>query len=294
MASDFTPHCGDFRRNHDGIRYSGSRRGGNGSLGCRTVSEAQERQTERVLPPTASLLVGFTRHCEGTLHPPIRILGHRTQRVRRYHFEIENVRSHVRSLWIVIALESVFVLVLGFGLLRAPDNLTVHIPPDLRSGAVVRSGVPDPANVYAFAIYIFQQLYRWPTDGADDFSTAIFSLAPYLTPRYRESLIAEMELKAKNGELSFRERALQEIVDQGYEERRVDLLSEGVWVIWLDLELMETVKGMEVKRKAIRYPIRVVRYAIDPELNPWGLALDGFAEPGPQPVETVPAEEYQS
>ena len=204
--------------------------------------------------------------------------------MRRYHFEIENVRSHVRSLWVVIGVEACFVLVLGYGLLRAPDSLTVHIPPDLRSGAVVRSNEPGPSNVYAFAIYIFQQLYRWPDDGADDFSKAIFSLSPYLTPKYRETLIAEMEIKARNGELSFRERSLQEIVEQGYEERRVDLLSSGVWIVWLDLELMETVKGMEVKRKEIRYPIRVVRYAIDPELNPWGLALDGFADPGPQPI----------
>ena len=213
--------------------------------------------------------------------------------MNRYHFEIENVRSHVRSLWIVITLEASFVLVLGYGLLRAPEHLTVHIPPDLRSGAVVRSGEPGPANVYAFAIYIFQQLYRWPTDGATDFSEAIFSLSPYLTPRYRESLIAEMKLKAKNGELSFRERALQEIADQGYEERRVDLLDGGTWVVWLDLELMETVKGMEVKRKEIRYPIRVVRYEIDPELNPWGLALDGFIDPGPQPIKVATVEETQ-
>ena len=214
--------------------------------------------------------------------------------MRRYHFEIENVRSHVCSLWIVIALECLIILVLGIGLLRAPDHLTVHIPPDLRSGAVVRSGDPDPVNVYAFAFYIYQQLYRWPNDGANDFGAAIFAMSPYLTPRYRETLIAEMELKARNGELSFRERALQQIVDHGFEERRVDLLSEGVWVIWLDLELMETVQGMEVKRKEIRYPIRVVRYDIDPEVNPWGLALDGFAEPGPQPIESVPQQVSES
>ena len=32
----------------------------------------------------------------------------------------------------------------------------------------------------------------------------------------------------------------------------------------------------------IRYPIRVVRQAIDPESNPWGLALDGYARDGPR------------
>ena len=32
----------------------------------------------------------------------------------------------------------------------------------------------------------------------------------------------------------------------------------------------------------IRYPLRVLRYAVDAEANPWGLALDGFAAEGPQ------------
>ena len=53
------------------------------------------------------------------------------------------------------------------------------------------------------------------------------------------------------------------------------------WVVWLDLELRESVKGMTVKKTTIRYPLRVLRYAVDAEANPWGLALDGFAAEGP-------------
>jgi len=41
------------------------------------------------------------------------------------------------------------------------------------------------------------------------------------------------------------------------------------------------VKGMTVKKTAIRYPLRVVSLSVDPESNPWGLALDGFAGKGP-------------
>ena len=39
---------------------------------------------------------------------------------------------------------------------------------------------------------------------------------------------------------------------------------------------------MTVKKTAIRYPLRVVRHAVDLEANPWGLALDGFAAEGPR------------
>ena len=55
--------------------------------------------------------------------------------------------------------------------------------------------------------------------------------------------------------------------------------------MWLDLELQESVKGMSIKRTLIRYPLRVVRYAVDHEKNPWQLALDGFTDEGPRRLE---------
>ena len=202
--------------------------------------------------------------------------------MRRYRHEIDNVRSHLRSLWAVIGLEMAVIAALAFGWVQSPERMTVHIPPDLRSGAALGVGEVSPANVYAFAFYIFQQLNRWPEDGATDYGAAIFRVSPYLTPRYRSTLLAELESKGRQGELAYRERGLQEVPGHGYEERRVDLPGNGVWIVWLDLDLLESVKGMTVKRTAIRYPLRVVRYAVDPESNPWGLALDGFGPEGPR------------
>ena len=202
--------------------------------------------------------------------------------MRRYRYEIDNVRAHLRSLWVVIGLQALVIFALWFGWSQAPKTLTVHVPPDLRSGAVLAIDQVPQANVYAFAFYIFQQLNRWPEDGARDYGRAIFSVSPYLTPRYRIDLIADMENKGRQGELAYRVRGMQEIPGHGYEERRVDVLNGGVWVVWLDLDLYESVKGMTVKKTAIRYPLRVVRHAVDLEANPWGLALDGFAGEGPR------------
>ena len=202
--------------------------------------------------------------------------------MRRYRFEIDNVRAHVRSLWAVIAIQATVIAGLWFGWSQAPERLTVHIPPDLRSGAVLAVGEVPPPNVYAFAFYIFQQLNRWPEDGASDYGRAVFQVSPYLTPRYRADLIAELEHKGRQGELAYRVRGMQPIPGHGYEERRVDVLSAHAWIVWLDVDLLESVKGMTVKRTAIRYPLRVVRYAVDLETNPWGLALDGFGAEGPR------------
>jgi integrating conjugative element protein (TIGR03746 family) len=202
--------------------------------------------------------------------------------MRRYRHEIDNVRAHLRSLWAVIGLEALIILALWYGWSQAPKALTVHVPPDLRSGAILTLEEVPPANVYAFAFYIFQQLNRWPEDGARDFGRAIFRVSPYLTPKYRAELLSDLELKGRKGELAYRVRGVQQIPGHGFEERRVDILDDNVWVVWLDLDLFESVKGMTVKKTAIRYPLRVVRHAVDLEANPWGLALDGFATEGPR------------
>ena len=202
--------------------------------------------------------------------------------MRRYRLEIDNVRSHLRSLWVVIGLQGFIILALWFGWSQAPKQLRVYVPPDLRSGAVFNAEEVPPANVFAFAFYIFQQLNRWPENGATDYGSAIFRISPYLTPRYRNDLIADMELKARRGELAYRVRGVHEVPGHGYEERRVDVLSSDAWIVWLDLDLLESVKGMTVKQTTIRYPVRVVREAIDPETNPWGLALDGYGGDGPR------------
>ena len=202
--------------------------------------------------------------------------------MQRYRYEIDNVRAHLRSLWIIIGVLLIVILALWFGWSQSPRYLTVHVPPDLRSGATQSIDAVPPANVYAFAYYIFQQLNHWSEDGAEDYGKAIFRISPYVTPRYRADLIADMELKAKQGELAYRVRGVQEAPGHGYTERRVDVLAPGVWVVWLDIDLFESVKGMTVKKTTIRYPLRVVRFSIDPESNPWGLALDGFAASGPR------------
>ena len=210
--------------------------------------------------------------------------------MRRYRHEIDNVRAHLRSLWAVIAVQVLVILALWYGWAQAPRHLTVHVPPDLRSGAVQAAGEVPPANVYAFAYYIFQQLNRWAQDGAEDYGQAIFRVSPYLSARYRAKLLVDLEMKGRQGELAYRVRGVQEVPGHGYSEARVDVLAQDAWVVWLDLELFESVKGMTVKRTHIRYPIRIVRLAIDPETNPWGLALDGFAAPGPRRLQDAEIE----
>ncbi len=195
----------------------------------------------------------------------------------RYRHEIDNARAHVTSLWGVIALLAALLAWALHGWSRAPERLTLHIPPDLSHGAVLRAGeVPKP-NVYAFAFYIWQQINRWTNDGERDYPKNLYAFQAYVTPRFRAELLRQLEERGRRGELVGRVRALHALPGAAYEDTFVEAAGPGAWTVRIDALIEETVAGLEVKRAPIRYWLRVIRYEVDPEANPWGLALDGFA-----------------
>lgn len=200
----------------------------------------------------------------------------------RYRDENSNLKSHIRTLRWLIGVQFLVIGALWHGWEQAREDLRLHVPPDLRYGVTLKAGEIPPANVYTFAGYVFQQLNHWARDGQEDCGRQIAWLSPFLTPRFRAFLEADMELRGKRGELAGRRRTIQPIPGHGFKDRRVDVLGNGAWVVWLDVTIRETVRGMEVKNVSVRYPIRVVRHDVDPQSNKWGLALDGYADEGPR------------
>lgn len=202
----------------------------------------------------------------------------------RYQDVNSSLTAHIQTLRILLGVLVIFIVLIGYGWHSARTELRIHLPPDLRSGAVVSVDQIAAPNVYAFAAYIFQQLNHWRSDGETDYGQQIFRMAAYCTPAFQEYLSNDLDLRGKRGELSGRIRSIQALPGRGFEERRVTVIDTQTWLVWLDFSLQETVRGMNVKTIQIRYPLRVVRYDIDPELNPWGLALDGFGGDGPQHI----------
>ena len=68
---------------------------------------------------------------------------------------------------------------------------------------------------------------------------------------------------------------------------RVKVVSDRDWIVTLDVSADEYYGSEQVKRALVRYPIKVVRLDIDPEHNPFGLALDCYAG-APQRIEPPP------
>ena len=177
-----------------------------------------------------------------------------------------------------------FTLFLGvllfFGLMVHQSKInefTLYIPPDLTAGKIQSiHEVPNP-SVYTFATYIYQQINRWEKDGQENFRANIEGLRFFLTPRYYQQLHDEYTRKLKLGELQGRTRGISEMVGHTYTDDKVIVLAKNrAWEVNIDLKVQEWFRGMEVKNVDIRFPLKVVRFDIDKERNPWGLALDGY------------------
>lgn len=199
----------------------------------------------------------------------------------RYRDENSNLKAHIATLRGVIFILTVIILGQMVGWQQAKQAVRIHIPPDLRAGAVIKAEDVQPAHIYAFANTVFQQANHWE-DGQVDYGDRLYKVSAYLTPPFMDSLKEDLEVRGKNGELAGRSRTIQPLSSQGFEERRVLILGDDAWLVWLDFNIREYVKGMQVKNVSVRYPIRVVRYGIDMDANPWGLALDGYHGNGPE------------
>jgi integrating conjugative element protein (TIGR03746 family) len=190
-----------------------------------------------------------------------------------FRSELENEKQKFRyAVRIVVGL---FLIIITQQVIFAGkmNDISIYYPPDLRSGAVMKAGEIPPSDVFLFAQYILQQINNWDKDGAKDFPRNVERLRFYMTPRYRQQLKDNIE-NLPYGELRDRVRVFKPVAGDAYDEQDVELLGDS-WLVWLDVQISETVLGQPVKDVKLRYPIRVVRYDTNRELNPWQLALDG-------------------
>ena len=210
------------------------------------------------------------------------------QNSSKYLHALTGRDRHIFSLRCIIIIVMLILIFAIWGWKSSPDKLTIHIPPDLRSGSTRIWWEVDPANIYSFAFYIFQQLNNWPKDGEVDFKRNINQLSAFLTPQCQEILNTEYVQRRNLGEIKGRVRSIGEISGRGINskirnnktgafEDRVNVLSKDAWIVTFDIYADEYYSGEAVKRSLVRYPLSVVRSDSDPEANPWGLRLNCYA-----------------
>lgn len=195
----------------------------------------------------------------------------------RYRHALSARDSHILTLRGIIIVLLLLSVGLWWGWKSAPTDLTIHNPPDLRTGSTRAWWEVDPSSVYAFSLYVWQQINRWPSDGENDYRRNLYAYQHFLTPSCQIELNSEYERRRNSNELSQRVRGIYEIPGRGYRPDSVEVLSRDTWVATLDMAIDEQYRGTPVRDLFIRYPIRVVRADVDPQNNPWGLQLDCFA-----------------
>ena len=182
--------------------------------------------------------------------------------------------DHIKSLKIVIGVLAVMVIAQWMRIGHLQDVRRIYVPPNMTKGIVTSfEEVPAPV-VYTFGLYIFQQLNRWEKDGEEDYPEKIYQLQAFMTPSCISAFEEDMNVKRKRGELRRRARMLQEISGRGFHRRRVAPTTDESWTIWIDTNLRETIANHEVKNVNLRYTLTIVKFDVDKEVNPWGLALE--------------------
>ncbi|ECT1022259.1 TPA: TIGR03746 family integrating conjugative element protein [Salmonella enterica] len=195
----------------------------------------------------------------------------------RFRNALSERDSHILTLRIACGVLGILAAFSMAGWMLAPRDLTVHVPPDLRSGSTQKWWEVPAPTVYSFGFYIFQQLNAWPKNGDADYPARIAQMSPYLTPGCQDFLNRDVKLRRTHDELRDRVRMVYEIPMLGYNSNSVRETSRDSWVVNLDLVADEYYHAVLVKRALTRYPLRVVKWEGDPERNPFGLALDCYA-----------------
>ncbi len=206
----------------------------------------------------------------------------------RFKNEVAHLQAHIKTLRLGAGALLLIALIMGGGWWSAPRDLTIHVPPDLRSGSTRPWWEVPPESVYAFTFYAWQQLHRWPSNGEEDYARNLHALSPYFTPACRAFLKADYDYRRNTGELRQRVRGVYEIPGRGYGDNptaRVRVVSDRDWVVTLDLSADEYHGPERVKRALVRYPIKVARADVDPARNPFGLVLDCY-DSAPQRIAT--------
>jgi integrating conjugative element protein (TIGR03746 family) len=206
----------------------------------------------------------------------------------RFQNALENARLAIQLLILALGLLFISNIFLIIGWHGAQEKIEVHLPPQIPvDGLTLQAGQYPAASIYSFAYYIWQGINYWPNNGSSDYQKNIQQFTPLLTPAFKSFLVRDYNTRFNQGEIQDRLRTLQGVNGSALSVRDVEPLGHDTWLVHLPLRLTEhmNINGNQVKDTAIDYVLRVVRYPIDAKNNPWGLALDGFAQ-DPQRLQT--------
>ncbi|MGR5347500.1 PFL_4703 family integrating conjugative element protein [Vibrio mediterranei] len=191
---------------------------------------------------------------------------------------VQELQSHIRTLRLVLVMMLCGLLFSIHGNVTSIDKLTVHIPPDLTNGAVMKVGEIPRASVFVNTSYLWIEFNSWMNNGTKDAYANLNAYQEYFSPQFISIMRAEYDRKITSRALE-RQRRLTLIPGTSSEAvKRVQPISNQSWVVYLDVVDEEFYMGERVKNSKIRYALLVEKTETTVDRNPLGLRIVGFKE----------------
>lgn len=197
----------------------------------------------------------------------------------RFKGENANFHSTIRYhiiLNVVLCIALIGSVGLNFSLFK---GLSISIPPDLRAGALVKPGVKQPENIFAFTTSVFMSLNSWGENGQNDYPDNIKELLAFITPNFRNELVDDMNKKNKAGELDGITRHLSLPAEYVFDQDTVTVINNNQWIVKLPLEVKEYVDGQLIKDIEVLYSFSVKRMRTSVAKNAEQIGIDSFYQP---------------
>lgn len=192
---------------------------------------------------------------------------------------LDEKEKRVRD-WKMISGVLVALLVIQGVLSFARQNdITVHIPPDLSGGAVMKAGYIPKTNVYLFASEVWRSINYWDKDGDVDMPRNLQQYKCYMSDRVRQAQQDIQAVRKSQGQSVGRTRRMTEITDLKNVDAAVISVGSGTWDVDLDLRLIESTQNAQVKDEMLRYRIRVAADNSGSTCNPFNMRIIGVNQP---------------
>lgn len=192
-----------------------------------------------------------------------------------YYDQLQEQRMYARFRDRIIVGLFVSLALALWGWFNAAKDITVYYPPNITLSTVMKAGAIPEETVYAFVPLILQQLFLWEKNGEEDYASNRARWRALLTERYQRAILDEIENGKRLGTLRGVTRRMQVLPTSVYNDDAVQVVGNS-WLVWLDVEVTDAVNKVPVNTSVRRLGVKVVRYDVNRDANPWQLAIDGI------------------
>lgn len=192
-----------------------------------------------------------------------------------YHDEAQELRMFARYRDRIILGLFVSLALALWGWHNSRNEITVYYPPNITLSTIMKAGSIPEETVYSFVPLIMQQLFLWEKNGEEDYANNRIRWRAFLTERYQRAILDEINEGKHRGTLRGVTRRMQVLPSSIYNDDSVQIVGNS-WLVWLDVEVTDTVNSVPINTSIRRLGVRVIRFDVNREVNPWQLAIDSI------------------